>query len=138
MNGILGIFRTGAPWRDLPEEFCAWQTVWRLFDEWNGNGTLDFAQKNRSLKFAAICSPRRGEEPVPWPIALAGDKGYRADGIDVCLMAIGISPGRRDTEFSRLVSLNSLRCFSISTTRRSIIERKPLKRSCSSSWKNTA
>lgn len=41
MEGIFWILRTGAPWRDLPEEFGAWQTVWRLFDEWNGNGTLD-------------------------------------------------------------------------------------------------
>lgn len=40
-DGILWILRTGAPWRDLPEEFGAWQTAWRLFDEWNGNGTLD-------------------------------------------------------------------------------------------------
>jgi transposase len=31
-------------------------------------------------------------EPVPWPIALAGDKGYRADWIDACLMELGISP----------------------------------------------
>lgn len=30
--------------------------------------------------------------PVPWPIALAGDKGYRADWIDICLMNLGISP----------------------------------------------
>lgn len=41
MDGILWILRTGAPWRDMPEEFGAWQTVWRLFDEWNGDGTLD-------------------------------------------------------------------------------------------------
>jgi transposase len=31
-------------------------------------------------------------EPVPWPIALAGDKGYRADWIDTCLMALEILP----------------------------------------------
>ncbi|MBN2530442.1 MAG: transposase [Deltaproteobacteria bacterium] len=27
MNGIFRILRTGAPWRDLPKEFGAWQTV---------------------------------------------------------------------------------------------------------------
>jgi len=27
LNGILWILRTGAPWRDLPEEFGAWQTA---------------------------------------------------------------------------------------------------------------
>lgn len=41
VNGIFWILRTGAPWRDLPDEFGAWQTVWRLFDRWNGDGTLD-------------------------------------------------------------------------------------------------
>jgi len=40
-GGILWILRTFAPWRDLPQEFGAWQTVWRLFDQWNGDGTLD-------------------------------------------------------------------------------------------------
>jgi transposase len=31
-------------------------------------------------------------EPVPWPIALAGDKGYRADWLDTCLPALEILP----------------------------------------------
>ena len=39
-DGILWILRTGSPWRDLPEEFGPWQTVWRLFDAWNADGTL--------------------------------------------------------------------------------------------------
>ena len=30
--------------------------------------------------------------PVPWPTALAGDKGYRADWIDDCLNSLDISP----------------------------------------------
>ena len=41
LNGILWILRTGSPWRDLPEEFGSCKTCWRLFDEWNANGTLD-------------------------------------------------------------------------------------------------
>ena len=40
LDGILWILRTGSPWRDLPEEFGPWQTAWRMFDEWNANGTL--------------------------------------------------------------------------------------------------
>lgn len=31
-------------------------------------------------------------EPVAWPAALAGDKGYRADWIDETLIAMGITP----------------------------------------------
>lgn len=30
--------------------------------------------------------------PVAWPVALAGDKGYRADGIDKLLLEHGITP----------------------------------------------
>ena len=41
MNGILWILRTGSPWRDLPPALGPWQTVWRLFDRWNVDGTLD-------------------------------------------------------------------------------------------------
>src|SRR5204863_7733643 len=41
LDGIFWILRTGAPWRDLPEEFGPWRTVWHLFDKWNGDGTLD-------------------------------------------------------------------------------------------------
>jgi transposase len=40
LDGILWILRTGSPWRDLPEEFGPWQTVWRMFDQWNADGTL--------------------------------------------------------------------------------------------------
>ena len=41
VNAILWILRTGAPWRDLPEEFGPWSTIWNLFDEWNNSGLLD-------------------------------------------------------------------------------------------------
>jgi transposase len=41
LDGILWILRTGSPWRDLPDALGPWQTVWRLFDQWNGDGTLE-------------------------------------------------------------------------------------------------
>ena len=31
-------------------------------------------------------------EPVAWPVALAGDKAYRADWIDDCLLKLEITP----------------------------------------------
>jgi transposase len=40
LDGILWVLRTGSPWRDLPAEFGPWQTAWRMFDEWNAQGTL--------------------------------------------------------------------------------------------------
>ena len=40
VDGILWILRTGSPWRDLPDAFGPWATVWDLFDTWNRDGTL--------------------------------------------------------------------------------------------------
>ena len=34
----------------------------------------------------------RDEQPIAWPVALAGDKGYRADWIDDYLLDLGIKP----------------------------------------------
>ena len=54
MNGILWILRTGSPWRDLPEEFGSWKTVWRLFDRWNADGTLnDILRRLRAARIDA-------------------------------------------------------------------------------------
>ncbi len=33
-----------------------------------------------------------GSSSLPWPVRLAGDKGYRADWIDTCLIDLGILP----------------------------------------------
>ncbi len=40
VDGIVWILRTGSPWRDLPDAFGPWATVWDLFDTWNRDGTL--------------------------------------------------------------------------------------------------
>jgi transposase len=41
IDGMLCRLRTGSPWRDLPEEFGPWKTVYNHFEKWNGDGTLD-------------------------------------------------------------------------------------------------
>src|SRR3954468_18411523 len=41
VNGIFYILRTGCQWRYLPVVFPPKSTVWRYFDEWRHNGTLD-------------------------------------------------------------------------------------------------
>lgn len=41
VDGIIWILRTGAPWRDLPQEFGPWQTVFHYFNLWTSDGTLD-------------------------------------------------------------------------------------------------
>ena len=38
INGILWVLRTGAPWRDLPKRYGAWQTVSGRFYRWQRSG----------------------------------------------------------------------------------------------------
>jgi len=41
LNGMLWILSTGAPWRDLPERYGRWRTVFDRFSLWSRDGTLD-------------------------------------------------------------------------------------------------
>ncbi len=40
LNGIFWILHTGAPWRDLPERFGPWQTVYHHFAKWRREGVF--------------------------------------------------------------------------------------------------
>lgn len=39
LEGIAWRFRTGSPWRDLPEYFGPWQSVWERHRRWSLDGT---------------------------------------------------------------------------------------------------
>lgn len=39
VNGILWVLHTGAPWRDLPERYGPWETVFTRFTRWRRDGT---------------------------------------------------------------------------------------------------
>jgi transposase len=41
LNGILWKLATGAPWRDLPERFGNWKTVYERYRRWAADGTFD-------------------------------------------------------------------------------------------------
>lgn len=41
VEGIIYRFRTGVAWRDLPEEFGPWQTVWKRHKRFSVDGTWD-------------------------------------------------------------------------------------------------
>jgi transposase len=38
VEGVLWIVRTGSPWRDLPEVFGEWNSVFRRFSRWSEKG----------------------------------------------------------------------------------------------------
>ncbi len=41
LNGILWLLRTGAPWRDLPERYGSWKTVYSRFSRWRDAGVWE-------------------------------------------------------------------------------------------------
>ena len=41
LDGVFWIARTGAPWRDLPEDFGKWSSVYRQFRRWTSSGVWD-------------------------------------------------------------------------------------------------
>lgn len=38
LNGMIWILRTGAPWRDLPERYGPWQSIYDRFVRWKRQG----------------------------------------------------------------------------------------------------
>ena len=43
LNGILWVLRSGAPWRDLPENFGPYTTCYDRFVRWRGATCIDQA-----------------------------------------------------------------------------------------------
>lgn len=41
LNGILWIAKSGAPWRDLPEQYGPWNTVYDRFNKWTKLGIFE-------------------------------------------------------------------------------------------------
>ena len=71
LNGILWILRTGAPWRDLPERYGPWQTVYDYFRNWRADGTFD-----RILQRLQIRLDRQGK--IDWDLWFVDGSNVRA------------------------------------------------------------
>jgi transposase len=71
LNGILWILRTGAPWRDLPERFGPWQTVYDHFRNWRRDGVYD-----RILSALQIRLDRDGQ--IDWDLWCIDGSSVRA------------------------------------------------------------
>jgi putative transposase len=57
VDAIFYILRTGCQWRYLPKDFPPKSTVWRYFDEWRHNGTLDTIHDQLRRKVRAAEKP---------------------------------------------------------------------------------
>jgi len=70
-DGILWILRTGAPWRDLPERYGKWGSVYHRFNRWRNDGTF-----NRVLKALRIRLDKDGH--IDWDLWCVDGSNVRA------------------------------------------------------------
>jgi len=71
LNGMLWILRSGAPWRDLPERYGKWKSVYHRFNRWRADGTFD-----RILKALQIRLDKQGK--IDWDLWLVDGSNVRA------------------------------------------------------------
>ena len=73
VNGILWVLRTGAPWRDMPERYGNWNSVFVRFTRWSKIGVWDAAfetlaslgrQETRSMPSIPRSSGRTSMQPA--------------------------------------------------------------------------
>ena len=71
VNGILWKLATGAPWRDLPERYGPWQTVYTRFRRWTRAGVWDRI-------FAAVQRHADAAGQVNWEVHVVDGTVIRA------------------------------------------------------------
>jgi transposase len=71
VNAMLWRLRTGAPWRDLPDHFGPWQTIYSRFRRWQLAGVWD-----RLLAALQTAADGRGE--LDWSLHLLDGTVIRA------------------------------------------------------------
>jgi transposase len=71
LDGIMWILVTGAPWRDLPERFGPWQTVYDHFSTWRRSGV--FARVVEALQIKLD-----GEGRLDWDLWCVDGASVRA------------------------------------------------------------
>ena len=86
VNAILWRLGTGAPWRDLPERYGPWQSVYTRFRRWRLAGVWDRA-------FAALQRQEDAAGRVDWSVQYVDGSVVRAH--QHAAGAKGGTPGRR-------------------------------------------
>lgn len=71
INAILWKLATGAPWRDLPERYGPWQTVYTRFRRWTAAGVWDRI-------FAAVQRQADADGQLDWAVHFVDGTVVRA------------------------------------------------------------
>ena len=61
LNGILYVLRSGCPWRMVPHDLPPWQTLYKYFHRWAGDGT--WARVHATLR--PQVRQAAGRDPTP-------------------------------------------------------------------------
>jgi transposase len=61
LNGLRWKLRTGAPWRDIPERYGPWPTLYSRFRRWRLAGVWD-------RLFAAVQTQADAAGPLDWSV----------------------------------------------------------------------
>lgn len=71
VNGMMWILKTGAPWRDLPEHYGPWQSVFDRFNRWRKNGMWDRVLERLHLRLDK-------EGRIDWDVWMVDSTNVRA------------------------------------------------------------
>jgi len=71
LNGILWVLRTGAPWRDVPDRYGKWTTIYSRFQRWRKSGVWD-------KMFVGLQTALEAENNVDWEVHFIDSTTVRA------------------------------------------------------------
>lgn len=71
LDAMLWVLRTGAPWRDLPERYGPWQTVYDRFQRWRREGLFDQILERLQIRLDA-------EGRIDWDLWCVDGSSVRA------------------------------------------------------------
>ena len=77
LNGMLWIARSGAQWRELPEAYGPWQSVYARFAKWRDDGTLEVIfhalSADADMELVRFYEVRRHAAWSSWSKSMAAD-----------------------------------------------------------------
>jgi transposase len=114
LDGVLWILRTGAPWKDLPRRYGAYQTCHRRFQQWQRTGVLDAIlwalcedlkargklDLSQSLVDASFSGAKRGAIALVQHAAAKGARSWQSQTAAVFLSPSGLRALRRMSQRS--------------------------------------
>ena len=79
LNGILWRLRCGTPWRDVPEKYGKWNTIYRRFRRWSEAGTWEIVSVTLAEMMADTGHYSIDSTTIRAHVSAAGVKGGHID-----------------------------------------------------------